>query len=307
MDLAPIVALGLLACRTPDGASDAPIDAPIDAPGGLQVRAATFNVRRFFDTVCESGACEGGDYEALASPAVFEARADQIARAIRGLGADVVALEEVETQACLDALLARLADVLPHGVLGEIASPGSVDVAVLSRTPLERVTGHRAAEVLTRPDGTTTLFSRELLEVEVRIEGAPVVMFAAHFRSKVNDDPGRRLAEAQAARRLVLASAAVAPAALVVLGGDLNDVPGSLPLTALTGDGGLVRVADDLPEGEQATYMYAGRGQAIDHLLLAPSAAVVRVPRSARVWREDTGYGGSDHYALTAEFRFTAE
>ncbi len=53
--------------------------------------------------------------------------------------------------------------------------------------------------------------------------------------------------------------------------------------------------------------MYAGRGQAIDHLLLAPSAAVVRVPRSAQVWREDTGSGGSDHYALTAEFRFTAE
>ena len=305
MRLAPVLALGLLACRSPDGAGEA----PLDAPDGLHVRAATFNVRRFFDTVCESGTCEGGDYEALASPAVFEARADQIAQAIRGLGADVVALEEIETQACLDALVRRLGDVLPHGVLGEIATPASVDVAVLSRTPLERVTGHRAAEVLTRPDGTTTEFSRELLEVEVRIEGAPVVMFAAHFRSKVNDDPGRRLAEAQAARRLVLARAAAAPGALVVLGGDLNDVPGSPPLTALTADGGLVRVGDDLLEGEQATYVYAGRGQAIDHLLLAPSAAAVRVPRAARVWRGDgdDGYGGSDHFALTAEFRFTAE
>src|SRR5690606_20702562 len=105
-----------------------------------------FNVRRFFDTVCESGACDSGDYEALASPPQFDARAAQLAGAIRALEADVISLQEIETQACLDALLARLGDALPYGVLGEIGSPASVDVAVLSRTPPEIVTRHRAAE-----------------------------------------------------------------------------------------------------------------------------------------------------------------
>ena len=101
----------------------------------------------------------------------------------------------------------------------------------------------RADEVLTRPDGSTTTFSRELLEVHVTKAGRAIIFFAAHFRSKSNDDPGRRLAEAQATRRIVDAVAAANPRALVVLGGDLNDTPGSPPLDALTGNGGLLRAA----------------------------------------------------------------
>jgi endonuclease/exonuclease/phosphatase family metal-dependent hydrolase len=153
------------------------------------------------------------------------------------------------------------------------------------------------------PDGTTTRFSRELLEVEIQSErGKDVILFAAHFRSKANDDPARRLAEAQTASRIVGERAARSPEALVVLGGDLNDTPGSPPLQALVVDGGLVRVADDLPDAAQATYTYQGHGEAIDHLLLAPSASVLRVPRSSRVWRDGNGWGGSDHAALSSDF-----
>lgn len=286
------------ACRAVD---DPPV--PIDAPEGEHVRLATFNVRRFFDTVCESGACDTGDYEALPTEAGFAQRADQLAAAIRALDADLVALEEVETQACLDALLARLGDVMPHGALGEIDTAASVDVAVLSTRPIAAVRRHRADNPLALPDGTVTTFSRELLEVEVQSErGKDVVLFAAHFRSKVNDEPARRLAEAQTASRIVNERATASPGALVVLGGDLNDTPGSPPLNALVVDGGLVRVADDLPAAAQATYVYQGNGQAIDHLLLAPSASVVRLPRSSMVWRDADGWGGSDHAALTSDF-----
>lgn len=289
--------LALVACRPPGPAP------ALDAELGDRVRIATFNVRRFFDTVCESGRCDPGDYEALPSQAVFDARAAQLADAIRRLEADVLALQEVETQACLDALITRLGDAMPHGVLGELHTAASVDVAILSRTPIETVTGHRDREPLTRPDGTITTFSRELLEVHVHAEtGAHVVVFAAHFRSKSDDDPGRRLAEAQVAGRVVTALAAAQPDALVVLAGDLNDTPDSPPLLALTTDAGLIRVADDLPIAQQATYRYQGRGQAIDHLLLAPTPAAIRVPRSSRAWQEaGAGWGGSDHFALTSE------
>jgi uncharacterized protein len=261
-------------------------------------RIATFNVRRFFDTACASGICGSGEYEELPSLQQFEARAAQLAEAIRALDADVIALQEIETQACLDALTARLD--MPHAVLGEIGSTASVDVAVVSRTPIDLVATHRANEPLALPDGTVTLFSRELLEVHVR--GGAVVVFAAHFKSKSNDEPARRLAEAQHASRIVNELAAREPAAVVVLAGDLNDTPGSPPLDALTLAGGLVRAAADLPEAAQATYIFDGRGQAIDHILVAPGNAGLRVPRSARVWRDAGGWGGSDHAALTTDF-----
>ncbi|MGN6103772.1 MAG: endonuclease/exonuclease/phosphatase family protein [Kofleriaceae bacterium] len=287
--------LVVAACRSIEPYPDA-------APAPDTVRVATFNVRRFFDTVCDSGLCGPGDYEEQPTPAEFEQRATQLATAIRGLSADVIALQEVESQACLDALVARIGDVMPYAVLGEIGSVASVDVAVLSRTPLARVVRHRATAPLLLADGTTAKFSRELLEVHV--EDGALVVFAAHFRSKANDDPARRLAEAQVARRVVTEVGAREPEAVVVLAGDLNDTPGSPPLAALVDDDGLVRLADDLDAVSQATYSYQGRGQAIDHLLVTRGRGeAARVPRSSRVWHGSPqwGWGGSDHAALTSE------
>jgi len=294
MRCVPLVVLALAGCTRdamPSG----------DAATDDRVRVATFNVRRFFDTVCDSGACEFEDYEGLASPAYFEERADQVASAIRNLDADVISLQEIENQACLDALLVRLADVMPYGHLGETGGAATVDVAVLSKLPLDRVVGHRATNPLTLADGTVTTFSRELLEVHTNARtGAPVILFAAHYKSKSNDEPARRLAEAQVSARIVPEVAAANPGALVVLAGDLNDTPDSPPMNALE-EGGLVRLADDLALDAQATYRFNGRGQAIDHLLLAPTPAAVRIAKSARVWRDGSGYGGSDHAALTSE------
>lgn len=269
-----------------------PVHAEPDA-AAPHLRVATFNVRRFFDTTCDSGACQIGDYEELPSVEMFEARATQIATAIRALDADVIALEEIETQACLDAVLARV-DL--HGVLGEIGGTATVDVAVLSKTPIERVVRHREAEPLALPDGRITTFSRELLEVHT----GGVIMFAAHFKAKSGDDPARRLAEAQTSARIVNEVAAAAPDTVVVLAGDLNDTPSSPPLEALSS---LVRLADDLAPGAQATYYFNGSGQAIDHILLAPTQAARRIPQSSRVWRDagQRGYAGSDHAALTSD------
>jgi endonuclease/exonuclease/phosphatase family metal-dependent hydrolase len=290
--------LALAACRHVEHSAD--VDAP---PAGTHLRVATFNVRRFFDTVCDSGACESGDYEAQATQASFDQRAAQIAAAITRLDADVVALEEIEDQTCLDALLSHLPTM--HGVLGETDFAASVDVAIVSRAPIERVVRHRAATPLTLDDGRTTTFSRELLEVHVQIDGHPVIVLAAHFKSKSDDDPLRRLAEARASSRIVNDAAAAEPAAIVMLAGDLNDVPGSPPLDALTVDGGLMRVADDLAPAAQATYYFNGSGQAIDHILLVPTTNVMRVPRSSRTWRDtgSNGFGGSDHAALSSDFQ----
>ena len=89
---------------------------------GPTVRIAAFNVHRFFDTVCDSAACGGSNYEELPSPEEFSARASQLAAAIASLNAGVVLVEEVESQASLDALRTRLPG-LPWAVLGETGCP----------------------------------------------------------------------------------------------------------------------------------------------------------------------------------------
>ncbi|GMU58523.1 MAG: hypothetical protein AMXMBFR34_02860 [Myxococcaceae bacterium] len=291
--------LALAGCSAPPVEEwDAGVDAGLEP---LPVRIGTFNTRLFFDTVCQSGQCAAGDFEQVPTQAEFDARADAVAGVLRDLSLDVAVLQEVETQAGLDALSTRLSDVFDSAVLGDIGTAGSVDVAVLARGDLEQVVLHRDRTPLFRPDGSRTVFAREFLEVHLRLGDVPVIVFAAHFRSKAQDDPGRRLAEAQAARDLVTRAAAAAPGVLTVLAGDLNDVPGSPPLEALEANGGLVRVAKDLPQADQATYVFNGNGEAIDHLLEAttppryvPASAVVeRVPRS-----EST----SDHWPLRATF-----
>lgn len=280
-------------CTTPDSGT------PIGS--GTRVRIASFNVRRLFDTVCDSGSCGGSNYEALPTPTEFAQQAERLARGIIALNADVVLLEEVETQTSLDELQRRIPG-FGFSQLGEIGTAASVDVAVLSRHPITDVRRHRDQYII-RPDGSYTRFSRELLEVHLDVGGAEAIVFAAHFRSKVDDDPGRRIAEATASRDIVSGVAKATPGALVVFGGDLNDVPGSDALNALEKDGALLRVASDRPDSETWTYVYSGQRQAIDHLYLAPApAGGTYVPGSFRVAREGNSYGGSDHCAVYADF-----
>ena len=287
--------------REPPGTEQACPTGDCGAPAPEQhLRIAAFNVHRLFDTVCDSGDCGGDAYEALPSPDAFGAQADRLAQGLSRLDADVVLLGEVETQASLDALGSRLPG-FRHAVLGETGAPASVDVAVLSAWPILLTRGHRD-QVLPVPGGGTTRFARELLEVHLDTPGGRTIVFAAHFRSKVSDDPARRLAEAEAAQDIVARTAREFPLALVVLGGDLNDVPGSPPLNALEADGALVRVSSDRPDSETWTYAYFGDRQAIDHLYLARGGGAY-VPGSFRAAREARGgYGGSDHAAVYADF-----
>lgn len=289
-----------------DAAAPPAADAAPDVRADPSVlRAATFNTHLFFDPTCDSGRCGAGDFEQAPSPQDFALRAASLAAAIRALDADVVALEEIETQGSLDALAAHLGDVYPTSVLGETGFAGSIDVAVLAAGVLLAVRKHRD-QPLTRPDGSTTSFTREFLEVHLQVKGRRVILFAAHFRSKSSDDPGRRLAEAQAAHDIILRSAKEFPEAVVLLGGDLNDTPGSPPIAALEATPELVRVAKDRPPASIATYTWNGNAQAIDHLFQAVTASGAYLPASAKAVYDTTGklgLAGSDHAALRADFR----
>jgi endonuclease/exonuclease/phosphatase family metal-dependent hydrolase len=286
----------------PSGDDAAP-DLPLDEP--TPVTVATWNVERFFDLRCDSGRCGWGDYEELPTPEQFQAQAQRIADAIDALDADVVLLQEIESQECLDELQRLLPEPYPVAVLGETGGDASVDVAILARGELVRTRGHRD-QPIPLDGGGTTRFARELLEVHLRLQGRDLIAFSAHFKSKSGDDPARRLAEARAARQIALDTSLEHPDALVILGGDLNDTPDSEPLGALTEDQRLLRVAEDIAP-EDWTYLWQNRTQAIDHLLLATDARGQYLPASAMVLRGGRGdsYGGSDHCALTALFTWT--
>jgi predicted extracellular nuclease len=274
-------------------------------PAAADVVIATYNVHLFFDTRCDSGECGSGDFEEAPNQGQFDYRADKISEAVADLDADVVLLQEVENETCLDALHQRLGAGWPTAILGEIGFTASVDVAVLSRFETLEVRRHNDTPI-PLPGGGQTWFAREFLEVHLDAEGHRVIVFAAHFKSKNDDDPERRLAEATRAREILDASAAEFPDAVIVLGGDLNDVPGSPALTALEGEGGLLRVAAELAP-EDWTYVYNDERRPLDHLYQATAAnGGVYRPGSAHVFRgsgSEDGYAGSDHAAVRASFR----
>jgi len=283
--------------------SDAPSEdsEAVDEPPEGQIRVGTFNVHRFFDATCDSGNCGGDAFEPSVSADQFDAKARTIARAIESLDADFVLLQEIESQACIDALQNRLGGLYTVAYLGEIGTPASPDVAVLGKGTLLEVVLHRDTPIL-RPGGGTAVFSRELPEVHVELAGQRIILMPLHFRSKYNDDPDRRLAEAIAARDIVAAAAAAHPDAMIVLGGDVNDFPGSPPMDALEADGVLDAVYDDLPSHERWTHEYYGNQAMIDHLFVAKASGGRLVAGSTRVVREDGGgLGGSDHAGVVAD------
>lgn len=276
-------------------------EVPPPAPSDLVV--ATYNVHLFFDTTCDSGQCSSGDFENAPNQSQFEYRADQLATAIADLDADVVLLQEVENQTCLTAITDRLGEGWPTAVIGETHYPASLDVAVLSRMPSLEIRRH-ADTPLELPSGGTGWFAREFLEVHLDAQGHRLIVFVAHFKAKNDDDPERRLAEATRAREIIDATAVEFPDSVIVLGGDLNDTPGSPPLQALEQSGGMLRVAAELAPDDW-TYVYQDNYNAIDHLYLATAATGgTYLAGTAHVFRGsgDDGYVGSDHAAVRASF-----
>jgi uncharacterized protein len=307
---------GALGCREEDpprpvfaaggsaGEAGAAGGSGVDETGGIRI--ATYNTARFFDTTCDTHACGFDEYEPAVDATSFEAKLAAVASSVRQLEADVVLVQEVETQAVLDQLAGRLDGAYPTALLAETDSAASVDVGVLARYPVLETRRHRQDPIPLAAGGTTT-FAREFFEVRLLRDDVPFTVFVAHFRSKRDDDPTRREAEDNAGRAIVLAAHAERPDELMVWGGDLNDHPGSPPFDAIFEGAELLRVvAKDLPYPMDTTSQFEGARQAIDHLIMPTDQATRYIDGSARVFRgtKTVGFGSSDHAAVRATFRF---
>jgi len=249
---------------------------------------ATFNLKDFFPEPRDA----------------FEAKVAWTAETLRGVDADVVALQEVGPEETLDALVARLGGAYAARVVGSPDARG-IRCAILSRARIVR-SGVRASDALPFPRfvvGDPAPY-RERLPlrrgvVHARVDAGTlgeVDVFVAHFKSKravpLRDADGNALwgetalaraesevrsmvwrsAEALFVRSLVDEVLAVEPSANVVVAGDLNDVSGSATLAVVQGrpdaPGGLTSCADVVPIERRFSILHKGERSAFDHLLV---------------------------------------
>jgi endonuclease/exonuclease/phosphatase family metal-dependent hydrolase len=148
-----------------------------------------------------------------------------------------------------------------------------------------------------RAPGGSWLWSRDLLEVHLDIFERPVVLLVNHLVSRLDpSEDGRRLL--QAARVREVADQLRATAVVLVLG-DLNDLPDSVALRPLLGDGALADLGAGLPDGDAWTWSGGGARERIDYALL-PGEDVTLVTRVEVISGPDIT-AASDHRPLLVD------
>jgi predicted extracellular nuclease len=274
-----------------------------------RIRVATFNVRRLFDHRCDSGECGRDGYENAPSASSVRDRIDEIADAVRPIDADIIVFQEIEKASLLERIGRRLSDSgrsYRTVVFGESGWAGSLDVGLLADAEHLETRRYRDDRQLTRPDGSSTRFTREFLGATLEYDTERLAVFTAHFKSKVDDDPGQRLAEARGASDIVGDTLDEDPKRLAVLAGDLNSTPDEPAMEALLEDSPLQRTGSG-GGASGWSYCFEGRRQAIDHILYAGSCGGSYITGSVRRWGGDqcpgdSGLDGSDHAAVSADF-----
>ncbi len=281
----------------PARASGARPPVPPRAPG---VKVATWNLENFFD-----GWDDPYRADEITEPAfVNERRRQRLADGIRMLDADVLCLQEIENRFALEEFVrAYLPDSGYETVLVEGNDGRGIDVALLSRLPVESVTSHRHRR-FPDADGQEQRFQRDLLRVRI---GAPLhaEVFVVHLKSQAGDDEADRIrvAEAREAVGILRAEFARDTRWRALVAGDFNEVLGQPTLNAFLdsrGEGG-AGLADACAGTVKPTYNQEPHISRIDYILLTPALAAELAGGAVH----DTLPGvdlkcTSDHYPVTA-------
>ena len=280
-------------------------ETPQPTDGKKTIRVATWNVHRFFDLTCDSGTCGSGQYEPANTQSYFNKKVEKIANGMNALDADVILLQEIESEMCMYSIQSFIGESnYPNFAFGETGTVASLDVGIFTRGTIDKVTVHRDDHVFTMSDGTQKKLARELLQAEITLpNGLELTAFTTHLVSKATDSIGeRRLHEAELVQQIVAAYVADHPNRLIVFGGDLNDNPDSEPIKAIGKDGILVSVTAGRPESEITTWSAT---DALDHIFI-PSQLKSTQKEAIIVCGNppSSGYSDSDHCALRVDFEF---
>jgi endonuclease/exonuclease/phosphatase family metal-dependent hydrolase len=264
-------------------------------------RVATFNVENLFarfrfedDVDPEDAVRDGWDVNETMFT-ILDADSKRLTgESIRAARPDVIALQEVEN---LDVLKRFRSTYLggprafPYALSIDGNDPRLIDVGVLSKHPIVHVRSHQE-----RRSGSSYLFSRDCLEVDVSVGGRPLTLFVNHLKSMLDQrDPAngrrntraRRMLQAREVRKIVTerfgADAGAHP--FVVLG-DLNDYldtdeQGSTGIAELVRWRQVENVVGRLPRDDRWTHYFPGDREGgllegykqLDYMLVSRSLA----------------------------------
>jgi predicted extracellular nuclease len=238
-------------------------------PGPDEITIATFNVENLFDT-----AEPHPDDPPKPTRSQYETRLNKVAEAILALGAPtIIGLQEVENIGVLEdlAAMAQLAAYDYQPVLIEGFDSRGIDVGFLVRGDVASVDGFSSYP------GPNDLTSRPPLAliVTVQLVSGPqtITVINNHFLAlSAGEEATEPQRTAQAAWNVTLVEEILAadPAAHVVVLGDLNSFYQTLPMDTLQA-GGLRHVFEFVEAAGEPlpyTYIFEGKTQALDHILL---------------------------------------
>ncbi|MEM6962094.1 MAG: endonuclease/exonuclease/phosphatase family protein [Myxococcota bacterium] len=281
------------------GTESAEVDSARDRSVALQGRDFTlltwncFNLFDEFDDPAKS--------DDLASAAEVESKLDALGKVLRRANADVVLLQEVEH----NELLTRLATGPLAGMgyvewgLFEGSDPRGIDVAFISKLPTHHVGSHLGERFPNESKTRFYHFARDALEIAVSPAGAPILLVNLHLRSMINGGDDHRLAEAMYVRSIVEGHLRNGREHIVVAG-DLNDLPDSSTLKALTAGETLGSVTETVDLKETWTYF---RYQTQLDYILASKQMLRRLDvDGVTILRNPEVRAASDHAAVVARF-----
>lgn len=249
------------------------------------IRVGTFNVenlfaryrfRRNYDPIEN----DGFSINNLAFDIYDEPDKRITAKAILECDADIMALQEVENLLVLDSFHSRYmrGKQYPYRILIDGNDPRRIDVAVFSKHPINWLRTYRHEH---DDEGRPRLFSRDLLEIELDVDGRPLRLFVNHLKSMMGgreETRPRRLNQANRVAAVVDERCGPDYDGNFIVLGDMNDYPqdgdgSTTALGALLDHPELVNIVTRLPKSERWTHWYKSgrqgeRARQLDYLLV---------------------------------------
>ncbi len=277
----------------------------MQAAGAETLRIATYNLENY----TTAGRLVGDDY--LRDYPKPEAAKRALHAVIAGLGADILAVQEMGPAPYLEELqhdLAAIGLAYPFSYLVEAADPDR-HIAILSRIRPKAVNCYAHIGLVSQ--GAKDLVKRGAAEVVVETDRGDLSLWVVHLKSRFTVKPSdpdsalQRAAESVAIRDLVLRRHPNPVSARFLIVGDFNDGKARRPVRAMESRGSrviatLLDAADS--RGERWTHFYRREEtyERVDHILVSP-ALMPLVERSrygdpiARIYDGDGVTRASDH------------
>jgi endonuclease/exonuclease/phosphatase family metal-dependent hydrolase len=265
--------------------------------GGVEVKIASYNVENLFDMNYDGNEYEeyipNGDWGWTED--TYRSKLRNTAQVIRGINADIIGLQEIESETALKALKAELnrQGLYYRYYLFTRNKNSSVNNAILSRYPIQTGLKHPI---------THNGRYRDILEAKIDINGQSLRVFVNHWKSKSGPESKRILS----AKRLFHRLAELSENEPFVLLGDFNshyeeyktflksrrhndtdgitginhilktidDEGNPITYTSLkNSDKYLYNLWYDVDEKQRWSHKYKGKGEALDNMIISPALA----------------------------------